>query len=510
MPTTLNPDQIWGEDPASGRQSDLFNRRQEAEQLMAYIESVLGRSPVREDKRAYTIAINAGYGEGKSFFLRRLSEHLSINHPVAFVDAWGDDLSDEPLTALAATLQDALEPFLDKPEVRDRVSNFMSKTGKVAKIVGAGLVRRGLGMLVTGKAVDALEGVLSEVSEDVKEATLEALGGAGQGTLDDGVEAFTTITTQALMEKRVADFHAGKLAVQSMKDSLAAIVATLDGHGQHPPIIIIIDELDRCRPTYAVKLLEEIKHLFDVAGIVFILALHAEQLGHSISGAYGAGFDGRAYLKRFIDREYRLARPSLTPLVDQLCQNSGINENALEWPNLVVSQQSDWKPTFAQLLAEYMNVYGLSARDAFQLVDIVQTSFAIVSSKQSRLQIAYFLPLAIGLLQGLPFGQLPTPQHHTNKAYLPNWTRNNDDLTEFSFAGLADAIQKATLMSRDQLRTAYSATPSDYAIRLVSQNQFLHLDEQPIWAIAEYPRLLGTVSRFSNPQIETIEQRASL
>ncbi len=89
--------------------------------------------------------------------------------------------------------------------------------------------------------------------------------------------------------------------MSDLKASLSSLVASV-GEGKRPPVIIIVDELDRCRPTYAVKLLEEIKHAFDVHGLVFILGMNGEQLGHSLSGAYGPGFNGPAYLSRFISR----------------------------------------------------------------------------------------------------------------------------------------------------------------------------------------------------------------
>jgi len=105
-PTEWTVDKIWSD--------DLLSRREEADLLCAYVESVWQRPVVREDKRSYTIAVDTKYGEGKSFFLRRLAKQLSINHPVAFIDAWADDINDEPLTALAATLKNALEPLIDQ------------------------------------------------------------------------------------------------------------------------------------------------------------------------------------------------------------------------------------------------------------------------------------------------------------------------------------------------------------------------------------------------------------
>ncbi|WP_081764293.1 P-loop NTPase fold protein [Sphingobium sp. Ant17] len=65
------------------------------------------------------------------------------------------------------------------------------------------------------------------------------------------------------------------------------------------PIFVVVDELDRCRPDYAIALLESIKHLFDVPGVVFVIALHGRQLTASIEAVYGAKFDATAYLRRF-------------------------------------------------------------------------------------------------------------------------------------------------------------------------------------------------------------------
>ena len=67
------------------------------------------------------------------------------------------------------------------------------------------------------------------------------------------------------------------------------------------PVVVVIDELDRCRPLYAIELLEVAKHLFSVEIIVFVLAINLRQLGHSIKAVYGSDFDSHEYLERFID-----------------------------------------------------------------------------------------------------------------------------------------------------------------------------------------------------------------
>ncbi len=285
---TRTIDEIWGD--------DLFERKVEAGLLTGYLECVAARTPLREDSHGFTLAVDARYGEGKSFFLKRLAEQLSIKHPVAFVDAWTDDLADEPLTALAATLKRALDPLIEaSPEVGSRVKDVLAKSGRIAKIVGGGLVRRAIGLAITSVAADQLEGAIAGLDDEVGEVVKEELKTAGKDIVADGAAALTSVAPGKLMESRIAAFEEGQAAIREMRASLEALVASLDGGAQAAPIFIVIDELDRCRPTYAVKLLEEIKHLFDVPGLIFILGLHGDQLAHSVSAAYGTAFDGKAW-----------------------------------------------------------------------------------------------------------------------------------------------------------------------------------------------------------------------
>lgn len=66
-------------------------------------------------------------------------------------------------------------------------------------------------------------------------------------------------------------------------------------------LVIFIDELDRCRPSFAIEMLERIKHYFDDDRIIFIASVNREQLIHSISKYYGTNFDSTGYLDKFFD-----------------------------------------------------------------------------------------------------------------------------------------------------------------------------------------------------------------
>lgn len=109
-------------------------------------------------------------------------------------------------------------------------------------------------------------------------------------------------------EEQIKNYEESKKTVSGFKKELELFAEEICAAEQKFPLIIFIDELDRCRPPYAVQVLEKAKHFFSVKGIVFVLAADRIQLGHSIRSLYGAGMDVDGYLRRFIDFDYNLPR----------------------------------------------------------------------------------------------------------------------------------------------------------------------------------------------------------
>lgn len=72
------------------------------------------------------------------------------------------------------------------------------------------------------------------------------------------------------------------------------------------PLVFIIDELDRCRPDFALSLLERIKHFFSVPNVHFILGIHSGQLENSVRSFYGNGIDAHNYLQKFIHFSFNI------------------------------------------------------------------------------------------------------------------------------------------------------------------------------------------------------------
>ena len=106
-------------------------------------------------------------------------------------------------------------------------------------------------------------------------------------------------------ERNLIEEYLGQRAV---KDELKGLLAKMSekvveetGH----PMIFIIDELDRCRPTFAIELLERVKHIFDVPNLVFVFGINRDELCKSLQSIYG-DIDSDVYLRRFFDMEFTL------------------------------------------------------------------------------------------------------------------------------------------------------------------------------------------------------------
>src|SRR6185369_10897232 len=111
------------------------------------------------------------------------------------------------------------------------------------------------------------------------------------------------------------------------------------------------------------------------------------------------------YLRRFLQRRSSLTLPNLRPLVAALIRDSGIDPRKLEYPDAGISADRRRLGQLAldRLISDYMISYGLHARDAFELIDILRT--CSVLSGDQPLRIAYLIPLIAGHLKGLPPGQ---------------------------------------------------------------------------------------------------------
>ena len=149
-------------------------------------------------------------------------------------------------------------------------------------------------------------------------------------TTTEILESQTKDNKKSKIEDLISDYEECKVEIDNFKEILSKIASQVAYIKESAKVVIIIDELDRCRPTYAIELLERVKHLFDASGVVFILGIDRSQLNHSIRSLYGSEFDATGYLRRFIDYDYQLPEPKAGDYCDYLFKYFGINELILK------------------------------------------------------------------------------------------------------------------------------------------------------------------------------------
>ena len=175
-----------------------------------------------------------------------------------------------------------------------------------------------------------------------------------------------------------------RLSLQAMADAHWA------DKGQKP-IVVFIDELDRCRPSYAVELLETAKHIFSVNHVVYVLAVNRSELTHSVKALYGEGFGATAYLRRFFDVDFRLPPPDRHKFIEHLLTSASIPSFFEEIQDNLMRERYRQS---VDALTEFFNDSAFTLRDVGQAVH----RFGLVLSSLSKAELALIRTLTALLI----------------------------------------------------------------------------------------------------------------
>ena len=172
-----------------------------------------------------------------------------------------------------------------------------------------------------------------------------------------------------------------KYSIEKPKNGLRAIARDY-------PAFIFIDELDRCCPTYAVEMLEAIKHIFDVEGLVIVVSTHTEELQHTIKALYGNEFNADNYLRRFFDTKYHLEVNVSPPLLEANCDLSILNYDKLKERSILLfpflsTNDEDLKQKVSLLIVKIAHWKKLPPRSAIQLADRLLTSIELIENEKT-------------------------------------------------------------------------------------------------------------------------------
>lgn len=486
---------------------DKLKRKAEAADLIQFLTARMRERADRGISNSYVLNLDAGWGHGKTFFLRRMGEDLrKAGHAVALVNAWETDFSDDPMLAILSAIEESLQPFLKgraavKNAWRTAVRSGGTLAVSLAKRVASRTAERYVGNFAD-EIADQIAFGPDEGSSD-KDAT-----GAGAGARE-GIER----VADSGLTKLLAAFRNKERSIRTFRDQIGALTGALGQDGTRRYIFVLVDELDRCRPSYAIKLLEAAKHLFDTQGVVFLVATDTDQLRESIKAVYGASFDSRRYLYRFFDRTYRFREPDRSDFIDYLLDRYGI-----ETENTPVPPQF----SVAQFSLAYFDTFELSLRDIEQCFDVFATFRSIWRGHD--IQLGYLWPLII--LNHLDkreeyrsvsqiSGPLDPKKHVNVNIFSERVIHRASGNVSINHLGTIDLLNEYIRMNREDLPRATQQqgenAARDWVIsQLRSEIQSLHRG-QVTWepkmysVMREYSKYVELAVQFEMPAAETMK-----
>lgn len=282
-------------------------------------------SYIRNQKNGLVLNLNGEWGTGKTIFLKQLYTNLLNEHniPTVYINAWKSDFSDDPLLVIISELLDQMSLLFISDNDNKADEKEKKKTELLSKLAL-------LGKKTYNGGLDIVAAYISTKNTDW-ETGLDAT-------------ALTSVANHLKLDDKskviqVDEPRFGKSLAENYKKQLKAIEDTKalmseyarficnNAHNSDSKIYILIDELDRCRPSYAIEFLETVKHFFDIPNFVFVIATDTQQLSHSIKAVYGNDFNGNEYLSRFFNRTATLPTGNIRGLVKKFIENSNIMES---------------------------------------------------------------------------------------------------------------------------------------------------------------------------------------
>lgn len=294
---------------ATFARDDVFRRARYADMCM----KLIANHPA--DRGACTIAVDAPWGVGKSTFLWMwINELHMINdellakgkeagtdkRPILsiYYNAWESDFCDNALAPLLYSIC----AMVDKKKDEGLLSP--EDEGLIKKVVSGAC-----GLLATiGVKLHGGNDLVAQAAGFTAEATASGIMSLLAARCRAGIDEPEPGSIGAAYDQQLKERA-------KFREALSQLAQKFGG------VYIFIDELDRCKPSFAIDTLDVIKHYFDIPGLTFIFGVDMLQLGHAISGRYGFNYDAEGYLSKFFEHHIMLPTPTAEQML-AFCQPS--------------------------------------------------------------------------------------------------------------------------------------------------------------------------------------------
>jgi CheY-like chemotaxis protein len=267
---------LLNDQPAGQLDEDLLGMKYIAKDLASVLVASIDASP-------FVLAVDAGWGMGKSTLLRQIENQLPDRPGIVKLhfNAWTSE-EDNALEGLIKAVLAKLDPNLLRRTVRRLVQDRRVTT---LTWLSFGVVARFFGV---ARLVD---------------------------------ELWRRMTVNAKSRNELRDV---------IYEMLTSWVSSAVELGTSRALMVFIDDLDRCSDDVVVKICEAVKLYLDAPGLIFVMACDQSVLARGVSGsARGGPGEGRAYLEKIVQVAYRLPPPGDTEikaLIHEYARESGTKD----------------------------------------------------------------------------------------------------------------------------------------------------------------------------------------
>ncbi len=265
-------------------EADIFGRAKYGRALTKIIQ---------RSNELRVISLDADWGQGKTTFvhmwqgsIKKLSDPLQA----IYIDAFRYDYYDDPLTIIASEIYAYAKKT--EPEHAEKFKTAVAKAKQWSVLGGKALAKIAIkAATLNAVDIDELAAIVFSCSDGADDAKII------QKSVADCLAQGADHALSDLFAQQLSDFQQAKDDLKHLSDNLTTLAQKVS---PKYPLVVIVDELDRCRPSFAVEVLEKIKHLFSVPNVVFLLVNNSEQLSKTIKHVYG-DIDTNIYLNKFFD-----------------------------------------------------------------------------------------------------------------------------------------------------------------------------------------------------------------
>ncbi|MDI3326772.1 P-loop NTPase fold protein [Pontibacterium granulatum] len=335
---------------------DIFQRRDFAKSLSKIVTSTTD---------SLVISLESQWGDGKTSFVHKWLNDLRANQnnvPCLYIDAYKNDFQNDPFLLISAEIYTyAAKKISDGAEA---TTSFANQVKEVSGAITKGTLKTAITFASGGFFAD-------EQFDNLEKNIGAELGKISDKYVDDALKK-----------------HAEKnKTIEDLKTKLSELARAL---GDNKPLVVVIDELDRCRPTFALEFLETIKHLFSAEHVIFVLVNNPDQLEESVRAQYGRDVDAGGYLRKFYDLSFSLPKGEDFRITD-----SELHRFTCEVFEHIYGELSDTLESWAYMISMLSQRLSLSLRDIQKICLIL--SIAQTSSSYRRDDYAINTTLHVGL-----------------------------------------------------------------------------------------------------------------